>query len=386
MVGRLGEFLLVAPVGPGETTERWEDRRSRRAVLHSAHFSAPGFLLPVQPRLLALQIKRIGDLILTAPALARLRQARPEARITLVTMGPAGQLAPALPSVDEHFNYRRGRPNLALWSDLMTGGYEAVLDFNGLDRSLLMTWLTQAETRATYEKRRQGYWREHIYTHASRARLRDLHTVEHMLALLDTLDLPPAGAAGSPGPSLAIPDAVGARMEARLAELGLDGGYVVVHPGTARPEKYWLADRWAAVIDAVSAGADGLPCVITGGSDAAESRHLTEILAACRGPRRPVVLAGSLSLLETAAVIARCGLALGVDTAAMHLAAAFQRPQVALFGPTNPYQWRPWSPVARVVYAGQTRPMTDADWLPQMPEVPMSAITVEQVLEAVGRW
>lgn len=337
----------------------------------------------VKPRLLALQIKRIGDLILTAPALARLRQARPEAAITLVTMGPAGQLAPALPSVDEHFNYRRGRPNLALWSDLATGGYEAVLDFNGLDRSVLMTWLTQAEIRATYEKRRQGYWRERIYTHASRARLRDLHTVEHMLALLDTLDLPAPPRHEPAPPSLVIPAAVGERMERRLAELGLDRPFAVVHPGTARPEKYWLAGRWAAVIDALASADGGLPCVITGGSDAAESRHLAEILAACRGPR-PVVLAGSLSLLETAAVIARCSLALGVDTAAMHLAAAFQRPQVALFGPTNPYQWRPWSPVARVVLAGQTRPMTEADWLPQMPEVAMEAITVEQVIEAVG--
>ena len=34
-------------------------------------------------RFLAIQIKRIGDLILTAPALGRLRRARPEAEIVL---------------------------------------------------------------------------------------------------------------------------------------------------------------------------------------------------------------------------------------------------------------------------------------------------------------
>lgn len=335
------------------------------------------------PRFLALQIKRIGDLILTAPALSRLRQAHPGARITLVTMGPAGELAPAIPSVDEHFNYRRGRPNLTLWTDLATAGYDAVLDFNGLDRSRLMTWVTGAEIRATYEKRARGFWGERVYTHTSRARLRDLHTVDHLLALLDVLDLPPAPPGTLPPGALAVPVHTQERIDRLLAERGIEGPFAVVHPGTARPEKYWLPERWAAVIDALGAGPAGLPSVLTGGADPAERRHLETVLASCRGAR-PLVLAGSLSLLETAAVIRRSALMLGVDTAAMHLAAAFQRPQVALFGPTNPYQWRPWNPLARVVFSGQPGPMSASDWRPRMPENPMSGIPVADVLEAVG--
>jgi ADP-heptose:LPS heptosyltransferase len=37
---------------------------------------------------------------------------------------------------------------------------------------------------------------------------------------------------------------------------------------------------------------------------------------------------------------------------AMHLASLFARPQVALFGPTNPFHWRPRHAQARVLLAG----------------------------------
>ena len=104
-------------------------------------------------RILAIQIKRIGDLVLTAPALRRLRRDRPDAHITLVTLDAAGQLVPCIPGIDEHLNYRSGRANLALWSQLALGRYDVVLDFNGTDRAAFMTFLSHAGIRAGYEKR-----------------------------------------------------------------------------------------------------------------------------------------------------------------------------------------------------------------------------------------
>lgn len=329
-------------------------------------------------RILAIQIKRIGDLILTAPALTRLKRARPESRITLVTMGAAGQLVPAIPAVDEHFSYRYHRPNLAMWANVSTAGYDAVLDFNGLDRSVLMTCLSGAAIRATYAKRVRGWWREQVYTHASLAKLRRFHTVDHMAALLDVLDLPPAR--GEEPLSLAVPDVVQERIDARLGSLGLDGSFAVVHPGTARSEKYWLPERWAEVIDALASRPRPLPTVITGGNDPEEGRHLEAILASCC--HRPAVLAGELSLLETAAVIRRASMALGVDTAAMHLAAAFRRPQVVLFGPTNPFHWRPRHADARIVFSGSGL-LAEGGFDPRQPEAPMTGIETTEVLAAV---
>ncbi len=338
-------------------------------------------------RILAIQIKRIGDLILTAPALTRLRQARPDARITLVTMGAAGQLVPAIPAVDTHFSYRYRRPNLRMWGSLLLDRYDTVLDFNGTDRSAFMTWLTGADRRVTYAKRARGPWRERTYTHTSGAKLRPLHTVDHMGALLDAIGVP---ADGGPTPlSLDIPGPVQAGVDDLLARHGLEGPFAVIHPGTARPEKYWKAERWAEVIRECTGGPRRLPCVITGGNDPDETRHLSAILAALDsghtgGVGAPLMLAGKLSLLETAAVIRRADLALGVDTAAMHLASAFEVPQVVLFGPTNPYHWRPRHPDARILLAGHDGVMTEADYTMRLEERSMDAISAAQVIDAIA--
>ncbi|MCB1077210.1 MAG: glycosyltransferase family 9 protein [Verrucomicrobiae bacterium] len=332
-------------------------------------------------RLLAIQIKRIGDLILTAPALARLRRAKPEAHLTLVTMGAAGQLVPAIPSVDQHFSYHYGRPNLRLWVELALGGYDVALDFNGSDRSVLMTWVSQADVRATYTKRAKGRWREIVYTHTSRAPLRKFHTIDHMHGLLDVLDLQPIEGSEPEPPSLVVPGETLARVDRLLGERGVQGPFFVVHPGTARPEKYWLPERWAEVIDAIGSGPKNWPCVITGGNDGAECRHIEGILRVTR--HRPIMMAGQLSLLETAGVIQRASLALGVDTAAMHLAAALQRPQVALFGPTNPFHWRPRNDLCRVVVPDRDGPLGEGDLDPRAEERPMSGVRASAVLAAV---
>jgi ADP-heptose:LPS heptosyltransferase len=52
-----------------------------------------------EKRILVLQMKRIGDLILTAPAMADLRRAFPEAEIVLVVAGGCVDLAECFPSM-----------------------------------------------------------------------------------------------------------------------------------------------------------------------------------------------------------------------------------------------------------------------------------------------
>jgi ADP-heptose:LPS heptosyltransferase len=315
-------------------------------------------------RLLCLQLKRIGDAILTAPALAALREAHPLAHLTLVLHGPSGGLGPAFAAADEVRVYAPGRPNLALWSRLVTGGWAACYDFTGTDRSAVMARMSRAGRvfgyRRFVEKRA---WRADGYTDLSDASVRDLHTIDFHLALT-----------GRP-----MPEDTGFELPAgrRAAVPGLPAGpFCVVHPGTARAEKYWPAKRWAEVI-----GRLPLPVVMTGAADPDERVHLAAIRAAL-GPGAPTVhdLSGTLTLLQLAAVIARARLVLSVDSAAMHLAAMAQRPQVALFGPTNPFHWRPRHPDARVLLASGEPAETVG---PRHTAAAMDALSTGAVLTAI---
>ena len=333
-------------------------------------------------RILAIQIKRIGDLVLTAPVLALLRRERPEAHLTLVTLGAAGRLVPCLPGIDEHLNYRSARPNAALWAQLALGRYDVALDFNGTDRAAFMAFLSRAEVRSGYAKRAEKLPRSLIFNRTSDASLTELHTVDHMVALLETLGIEVKDDLGS---GMIVPDEEVVATREMLAKQGIGEGepFVVIHPGTARVEKYWLAERWAAVADRLAIER-GWKCVITGGADAAERAHVSALKAAARKREKMVDLSGKINLLRSAAVISQATMALGVDTAAMHLAAAFGIPQVALYGPTNPYHWRPRHPAARVVMAGRDEPLRElADFEKRASKVAMTRIEVAHVMAAI---
>lgn len=337
-------------------------------------------------RILAIQIKRIGDLILTVPALRLLRRKRPDAHITLVTAGVAGQLAACIPGIDEHLNYSPRRLNLPLWSSLYGDSYDFSLDFNGTDRSVGMSFVANAHHRAAYTKRALKFPRSAVFTCTCPAPLKKMHTIDHMVALLETMGIHP-DAAHEPL-RLEIPGTVLDQTRGILhaQKIGAGQPFALVHPGTARPEKYWGSATWAAVVDHLVLEKN-LHVVITGGNDVREAAHIERIKAALRPEARPQVvdLSGKLSLPQTAAVISQAQLVLGVDTAAMHLAAAFEKPQIVLFGPTNPYHWRPLHDRAMVILAGHEKPLREDEFKIKIPGASMTLISAKQVIAALDK-
>ncbi len=323
-------------------------------------------------RILVLQLKRIGDLVLTTPALHALKAAGHE--VTLVATGASATLLPLLgDSVDEGWIYPGREGKSAVWQRLWHGAFDACVDYTGRDRSALMTLVSHAGMRITADALlRRGGWRRWCYSHVVHAPVRSRHTVDHYLEFLAPVGLGPGAAdkapalqparpdgplrtAGTAVPILSLPVEVEAEAARALAEAGVGTAeeFIVIHPGSARSEKYWVAERWAEVVEFCQSTLGGR-CVLTGGrGDPYEDAHLGALRAAlaARG-QKCADLAGCLDLPTLAAVLARAALVVGVDSGPMHLAAAWQRPQIVLFGPTNPFHWRPRHPAAYVLCAG----------------------------------
>lgn len=296
-------------------------------------------------RYLLIQLKRIGDFILTAPAVQALRTARPDAEIVLLVPTQVTALAECVPGVDRIIPYRPGRANLETWGSALAGEWEAVLDFTGTDRSALVVQLSRAVHRLGYAKFAGNRLRRMAYTHLSEASVRDLHTVDFHLALVHELlgqigeHAPDPATHPEPGPALVTATSLRESIRGRLASLGVgrEAPYAIIHPGTAREEKFWLDERWAEVAAHLHER-HGLQVLVTGSGDGLERPHLDRLRGALRTP--VVDITGNCTLLEMAAIIAGSRLIVGVDSMAMHLAALLHRPQIALFGPTNPFHWR----------------------------------------------
>ena len=177
---------------------------------------------------------------------------------------------------------------------------------------------------------------------------------------------------------LKLPAAAKARAAEVIAKTGLGNDFVVLHPGSARAEKFWVARRWAEVADQMFDNGQ-LRCVLTGGKLRMEQEHIARIKAHLQHP--VVDLSGELDLLSLGALLQRARLLVTIDSAPMHLAAAFGTPQVALFGPTNPFHWRPRATPATILRAGNPAPVTD--FVPKQPPRPMKEISTEQVIDAM---
>jgi ADP-heptose:LPS heptosyltransferase len=65
----------------------------------------------------------------------------------------------------------------------------------------------------------------------------------------------------------------------------------------------------------------------------------------------------------------------------MHLAAATHTPQVILFGPTNPFHWRPRESPALILQGESASPLTE--FSPEQPSLPMRQISTAAVISAM---
>ncbi len=323
---------------------------------------------------LLIQLKRIGDLILTVPAIAAVRRNFPTAKISLIVAHGSQELLPAIPGIDRTFIARGRASDVAPWLAIGAAKFDYCLDFSRTDRSAFLTLLSGARNRITYDTVLREPIRQLSYNQFIPSQVRSLHTIDHHLALLAPLGVHDA----SPDIHLALPRSAQEKAGALIAAQQLGEDFIVLHPGSARAEKFWVARRWAEVVDAFP-GKEATRFVITGGSSAMEQEHLGQIKSHVH---RPLLdLSGQIDLLTLAALIQHARLLVTIDSAPMHLAVALGTPQVDLFGPTNPFHWRPRAGTAVILQGSNPGPLRD--FVPQQSTSAMKEISTAQVIDAM---
>ena len=336
-------------------------------------------------KILLLQLKRIGDLILTLPAIAAVREKFPNAEITLIVAKECAELLPAIGKIDIGFVARRSFRDVPLFAAIAVRRFDCCVDFTQNDRSAILTLLSRAKKRIGASRVQvRAKRRSRVYNDFAHLRLKEMHTVDYNLALLEPLGITNV----SPPLRLELPDSVraearqllrGAKIDASSPGSGATGtDFIVIHPGSARAEKFWEPQRWAEVIRHAQ-NEMHIPVVVTGGKWPFEREHLEQIKSLSRSP--VVDLSGQTDLLTLAAIMGEARLLVTVDSAAMHLAAAQQTPQVILFGPTNPFHWRPRESPAVILQGDSGIGLTN--FVPKQPRFAMKEISTQAVIDAM---
>lgn len=325
--------------------------------------------------ILLIQLKRIGDLILTTPAIAAVREKFPDARITLVISSEGKALAPAIAGVNKLLVMPRGLNGFGTAVAVARGKFDYCVDFTRNDRSALLVFLSRAKKRiVSFRIKVRSKFRTRFYNEFVEHRMRDMHTIDYHLGLLEPLGISNVSRAAR----LKLPKSTRETADELLNANNVRRQFLVFHPGSARAEKFWNAQRWADVINHVADHHD-VDLVLTGGSSPLEQTHIGDIKSKVR--HEVLDLSGKTDLLTLAALIAKARLLTTVDSAPMHLASASRTPQVILFGPTNPFHWRPRESPALILQGASTSPFTE--FVPKQPRLPMNQISTQAVIDAM---
>jgi len=278
-----------------------------------------------------IRLRSLGDCVLTTPALEILKQSRPDLRIAVVVedrFAPVFEHNPAIESLLP--------PKVSALRDWSP---QLCLNLHGGTRSAALTAASGARFRAGFAHFRfpQAYNVQIPRAQQILGVDRVVHTAEHLASAMFFL-----GAQETEIPRARL---FSANPERRPP-------YAVIHPVASQPDKTWPAERFLAV--AAHLGVE--PIFIAGpGEDLSPFKaHRT--------------LAGA-PLTEIKNLLAHAALFLGNDSGPAHMAAAFGRPAVVLFGSSDIDVWRPWRTTAEALSS----------------PAGIGAITVEQVLDSLAR-
>ncbi|WP_369140748.1 glycosyltransferase family 9 protein [Modestobacter versicolor] len=261
-----------------------------------------------RPTAVVLRPLGLGDLLTGVPAIRGVRAAVPDHRLVLATTRALEPLAALVDAVDEvlpavelaPLDWAGPPPELAV--DLHGKGPLSHVVVADLHPDRLLTFASPGWPGPTWYP--------------------DEHEVRRWCRLV------------SEGLSVGCdPDA----LDLAVPDLPLPvSGVAVVHPGAAFPGRRWPPERFAAV--ARHLAGRGERVVVTGGP---AERDLARAVADGAGLGEDAVLAGRTTSLELAAVVAAARVVVCGDTGVAHLASAYRRPSVVLFGPVSPALWGP---------------------------------------------
>ncbi len=299
-------------------------------------------------KLLFIKLKHIGDALILTPTLTAARAAHPDALIWVVVRKGCEGILAGCPAIDRVLTSAAPESSarktfdwlndLKLLREIRRQHFDYAFELTQGDRGRLLAAWSGAKFRCANDgvARVPKFWRWK-FNRLSTRDWRNEHQVEANFSFVGEF----LALNSTEPPPLAFD-----RARTQPCDLGVKlTDYIVIHPGTRWRRKRWPQDKW------IEAGRELLKrvpqLVISTGPDAEEIR-LGDALASALGPQA-VSTRGKLSWAQLAGLLYGAKLFVGVDTAAMHLAAACQCPVVALFGDTVAKHWQPWRVPHRLV-------------------------------------
>lgn len=294
----------------------------------------------------------VGDSVMSVAALREVRRHFPGSHLTLLARSWVCGLFENQGLLDEIITLEEGRQGLAQLRALRSRAqaFDTALLFQNAFRAALLAFAAGIPERIGYRTDARGF----LLTRRASPRIKPLgrHQVFYYLDLLYQTGLSSVNylTDSSFRPDIRLRPTTRAHEEADslLEQTGMDRlrPLVMVNPGAHfGPAKRWFTDRYALLGDRLIRERGAEVAII---GSAQELQIAEEIRSLMK--EQPRVLAGRTSLAGLMGLLSRCRLLITNDSGPMHLAAALDVPQIALFGSTDERATGPLSHNSTVIH------------------------------------
>lgn len=285
----------------------------------------PKVRLPRDARVLVIVIARIGDTLMMTPVLRALRGAVPDGQLVCMAHPTRIDVLRNLPYLDDLVPIEKKRAALMGRLPRQRFDYAVV---NATDAAVLEYALRVSDRVVAHEQADAAInarlWRIAASGEGTH------HGVDDRLLLLEPFDIAPAGMRLDYVVSADEARHAEAWLAARGAPVSGDASFLVglqMAGFRTEPFRRWPTASFAALCDRIAAVRPGARFIVLGDKyDVPEAEALRRSLG-----ERVVIAAGQLDLRESAAILARTSLYIGVDTGPTHLAGALGLPMIGLY-------------------------------------------------------
>lgn len=295
-------------------------------------------------KVLLVRLRRIGDVVMTTPAIAVLRKGFPSVHISYVIEAPYRDLVEGNPHVDRVIVLPKPMSTknfVNVTRAIRKERFDAAIDFHGGPTASLLTFFSGAKNKIGYRIKYKSF----IYdTKLPRGRpAGHLHSVENHINLVKAL-----GIRVPASPPLFLPEPLDSEKK-KIQDFFSDNHIresrvVVLHIGAGNEFREWGIDNWAKFASILTKKQDVKIVMIGSAEETGTANQILEVQ-----PSSVLSLVGKLKLRELKELIARASLYVGPDSGPMHIAASTATPIVAFFGPNLSAYNSPWQSRAVII-------------------------------------
>ncbi|OGQ13952.1 MAG: hypothetical protein A3B70_08275 [Deltaproteobacteria bacterium RIFCSPHIGHO2_02_FULL_40_11] len=270
-------------------------------------------------KILIIKLSSWGDLVLISPSLRALRKEFPKAKITLLTDPRFKSMMENCPYIDEIWMLPKQKLKLTLWQfsrKIKKEHFDLSFDFQNTKWTHLLAYFGKVKKRLGYERN----FGKQLLTHA--APERPLPPVEHQFQVLKQIGISPKD------------DTLEVFVESSPARDDIH--YIVINLGGSWETKKWPSAYIAQTV--IGLIQEGYDIVFTGDkNDLAKEKEVLDFIQhnAPLPMNKIHSLVGKTDFETLCNVIQNAAVVMTSDSLPLHLAAAYQKPTVALFGPTH---------------------------------------------------